>query len=405
MTSRRWKRSLVGFFFAVKNGIVRSPFVLTLRDPFFGALGTMDFSDLWPHISSSFSPRPPSRRPNPIPAVTPYVVRTPHLHGAPTTEETSKKEKKKEKRKNRKMEKRKYGKNENFEQLTRQVTDKFGFTCGLWTPCVLVQGVRRELNDFFEQLKVHMWAKSEGVLGPDPGQEDVREVVCFNRVFRWCLPTSGGAEAIEIEANAMHVEILIHQLNLRSAKALASPGVKSTSSDIGPALPLEKHSSFRSMCTHASYLVEDRPDVRFACKEVDRLMSEPCEAGWEKLKRLGRYLAGVLRLVQRMERHNPPRCVLALSDSDHAGCLRTGRSTTCNVPMHGDHFLKMICSTQVPIALSSGESEWYALTHAGCAFIGQKNLCRDMERVLAAHMAGDASAASGIGARRGVGKI
>ena len=31
----------------------------------------------------------PSRWPNPIPAIPPYVVRTPHLHGAPTTEETS----------------------------------------------------------------------------------------------------------------------------------------------------------------------------------------------------------------------------------------------------------------------------------------------------------------------------
>ena len=52
----------------------------------------------------------------------------------------------------------------NFEQLTRQVMDKLGFTCGLWTPCVFVhreknmqayvyddnfviKGVRRELND------------------------------------------------------------------------------------------------------------------------------------------------------------------------------------------------------------------------------------------------------------------
>ena len=122
-------------------------------------------------------------------------------------------------------------------------------------------------------------------------------------------------------------------------------------------------------------------------------MSEPCEAGWDKLKRLGRYLAGVLRLVQRMERQDPPRCVLALSDSDHAGCLRTRRSTTCNILMHGDHFLKMICSTQVPTALSSGESEWYALTHAGCAVIGLKNLCRDMGQDLAAHVAGDAPAA------------
>ena len=31
----------------------------------------------------------PSRRPNPIPAIPPYVVRTPHLHGAPTTEEST----------------------------------------------------------------------------------------------------------------------------------------------------------------------------------------------------------------------------------------------------------------------------------------------------------------------------
>ena len=31
----------------------------------------------------------PKRVPNPIPAIPPHVVRTPHLHGAPTTEETS----------------------------------------------------------------------------------------------------------------------------------------------------------------------------------------------------------------------------------------------------------------------------------------------------------------------------
>ena len=33
---------------------------------------------------------PPSRRPNPIPAIPPHVVRTPHLHAALTTQETVK---------------------------------------------------------------------------------------------------------------------------------------------------------------------------------------------------------------------------------------------------------------------------------------------------------------------------
>ena len=48
----------------------------------------------------------------------------------------------------------------------------------------VIKGVSRGLCDFFEQLKGHMWARREGVLGPDPGQGDVREVVCLNRVFR-----------------------------------------------------------------------------------------------------------------------------------------------------------------------------------------------------------------------------
>ena len=226
----------------------------------------------------------------------------------------------------------------NFEMLTRQVMDKLDFSCGLWTPCVFVhretnmhsyvygdnfviKGVRRELYDFFEHLKVHMWAKSEGVSGPDPGQGDVREVVCLNRVFRWCLLMSGRPEALEIEAHARHADILVHQLNLQNAKTLATPGVKSTSSDVGHTLPLDMHTALRSMCMRANYLAEDRPDVRFACRGFARLMSEPREAGWERLKTLGRYVAGVPRLVQRMERQDLPELCLALSDADHVGCL------------------------------------------------------------------------------------
>ena len=47
----------------------------------------------------------------------------------------------------------------------------------------VVKGVRRDLCGSFEQLKWYRWAKNEGVPAPDPGQGDVREVVCLNRVF------------------------------------------------------------------------------------------------------------------------------------------------------------------------------------------------------------------------------
>ena len=77
----------------------------------------------------------------------------------------------------------------------------------------VIRGVGRDLQDFFGQLQGHKLAKNEGDMVPDPGQGDVPEVVCLNRVFRWCLPAGGGAEAIEIEAAARHVDILSHQLN------------------------------------------------------------------------------------------------------------------------------------------------------------------------------------------------
>ena len=305
----------------------------------------------------------------------------------------------------------------NFEMLTRQVMDKLDFNCGLWTHCVFVhrekdmqayvygdnfviKGVRRELYDFFEHLKFHMWAKSEGVLGPDRGQGDVREVVCLSRVFRWCLPTSGRPEAIDIEANARHVEILAHQLNFQNAKTLATPGVKSTSSDVGHTLPLEIRTAFPSMCMRANYLAADRDDVWFVCREIARLMSEPCEVGWEKLKRLGRYLAGVPYLVQRMERQDPPSCVLV----EWFRCLRNEKiddmqTSWCMAITSWRWFAPRKYQLHSALAKAS------VTAHAGCAVIGLKNLCRDLGRDLAAHMAGDASAASGIGATRGVGKI
>ena len=43
-----------------------------------------------PHLWGVETCSHPSRRPNPIPAILPYVVRTPHLHGAPTSKETVK---------------------------------------------------------------------------------------------------------------------------------------------------------------------------------------------------------------------------------------------------------------------------------------------------------------------------
>ena len=73
--------------------------------------------------------------------------------------------------------------------------------------------------------------------------------------------------------------------------------------------------------------------------------------------------------------------------------------------MHGEHMIKLISSTQIPIALSSGESEFYALVRTASALIGFRNMCVDLGRVLKPRLFVDASAGKGIASRRGCGKI
>ena len=48
-------------------------------------------------------------------------------------------------------------------------------------------------------------------------------------------------------------------------------------------------------------------------------------------------------------------------DSDHAGCRRTRKSTSGGVAMLGQHILMEHNITQPVVALSSGESEFYAI--------------------------------------------
>lgn len=52
---------------------------------------------------------------------------------------------------------------------------------------------KRELScELFEQLKHRMWAKNQGVLGPETAAGDTREVVCLKHAFMWCPEADTG---------------------------------------------------------------------------------------------------------------------------------------------------------------------------------------------------------------------
>ena len=92
---------------------------------------------------------------------------------------------------------------QNFELFTSDTMVSLGFTGGLWSPCLFhhdIQNIlcyvygdnfvakmsRANVEWFVSELKKYMIANVEGILGPDPSKGDVDEVVCLNRIFRYC---------------------------------------------------------------------------------------------------------------------------------------------------------------------------------------------------------------------------
>ena len=93
------------------------------------------------------------------------------------------------------------------------------------------------------------------------------------------------------------------------------------------------------------------------------------------------------------------------TDSDHAGCLRTRRSTSGTIVMMGNHCVKAASGLQSTISLSSGESEFYAIVKAAAVGLQMKSLLLDWGYDVAVSVHTDSSAAIGTCSRRGLGKL
>ena len=93
------------------------------------------------------------------------------------------------------------------------------------------------------------------------------------------------------------------------------------------------------------------------------------------------------------------------TDANWAGCLTTRRSTTCVALFHGDDLVKFSSQTQIPVAISVGESEFYALTKGAAQALGLQSICIDWGLSYAVDIHTDSSSSIGTASRRGAGKL
>ena len=158
---------------------------------------------------------------------------------------------------------------------------------------------------------------------------------------------------------------------------------------------------YRAVIARANYLSQDRSDIRYAVKELSRSMSQPTVRDWERLKRLGRYLAGQPRLVSRYAEQDHTKYIDVWVDTDFAGGRKTRKSTSGGMAMIGDHIVKHWSTTQAVIALSSGEAEYYGMVKGASIGLGIASMMQDLGVSMQVRVRTDASAAKSIASRRG----
>ena len=93
------------------------------------------------------------------------------------------------------------------------------------------------------------------------------------------------------------------------------------------------------------------------------------------------------------------------TDSDHAGCTKTRKSTSGVLVRIGSHLIKSWSSTQDVVALSSGEAEYYGIVKGASQGFGVRGMMGDLGIRLSVTLNTDATAARGIALRKGLGKV
>ena len=231
--------------------------------------------------------------------------------------------------------------------------------------------------------------------------DDDREGRILNRYIRW---TSLG---LELEADPRHAQLIVQQMGVDSGKGVETPGIKQTYDEAmldNPELDRDEQRKFRSICMRAAYLSQDRSDIQFSVKAAAREMHAPTARSWNTLKRIARYLLKYPRLVIHFTKQQMPSHIDVFTDSDHAGCLRTRKSTTGLTVMIGGHCGKTSATTRSTIALSSPKSEYYGMVNGSSVGLGMQALTKDFGLDLKLRVHTDASSGLALSQRRGLGR-
>ena len=153
-----------------------------------------------------------------------------------------------------------------------------------------------------------------------------------------------------------------------------------------------------------AYISPERPDLACAMKHAAREMHAPTNYSLARLRTVGRYLVGKPRAILKFPYQYRQTLLDCETDADFAGCKQSRKSTSGGAIFVGKHCIKSWSVTQNCIAISTSESEFYAMLKGASCVLGVQSLYSDFNIKLDCQLSTDASAAKVMSERIGLGR-
>ena len=155
----------------------------------------------------------------------------------------------------------------------------------------------------------------------------------------------------------------------------------------------------------ALYLAGDRIDIQTDVSILMQAMSKPRVVDKLRLARLAAYLTACPQMTCFYPYGDFPDKIYCEVDADWAGDLETRRSRDGGYEFFGTYLLDGWTCIQQTVALSTGESELYAICNGAARGLWTRALFEEMGFGLTVEVGTHSSAARGITARLGCGRL
>ena len=197
---------------------------------------------------------------------------------------------------------------------------------------------------------------------------------------------------------------LLKLLNLTGGKGATVPGAKDIvkdDRDVNSEMDDAEAKIVQAAAGLEQYISLDRPDIAYSVKTALQQMSKSTKLMKLRVIKDAWYLKSSPRLVWKFQYQQQPKSIDVFVDADFASRETMQRSTSGVVEFYGRSPIEFGSSTQSVRALSTGESEFYAITKGSAHSLHSQAILKGFEAVVLS----DASAGIGIASRPGCGRL